>query len=150
WDDLLQLFDLIDGGAGRYGVPAYNGGLFDPAAHPLLTDKKLSDWHLARVIDHLGRAADPDQPDAGLFRVDYRDLALQHVGGIYEGLLEFHPKLATVRMIVYTRREKGVVQEQYVPANGPRPPGFTATAIDFAPGSVYLVKDKQERRAFGS
>jgi hypothetical protein len=75
WDDLGDLFDLIDRGHARYGVPAYNGGLFDTEAHPFLNEKKLSDWHLARVIYHLGRAKDPDNPAAGLFRVDYRDLA---------------------------------------------------------------------------
>jgi hypothetical protein len=30
WGDLLDLFDLIDRGHGTYGVPAYDGGLFDP------------------------------------------------------------------------------------------------------------------------
>ena len=104
WQDLESLFDLIDRGHARYGVPAYNGGLFDADAHPFLNEKKLSDWHLARVIDRLGRAKDPETPTAGLFRVDYRDLAIQHLGGIYEGLLELHPLLASERIVVWTRR----------------------------------------------
>jgi type I restriction-modification system DNA methylase subunit len=150
WDDLAGLFDLIDKGNGRYGVPAYNGGLFDAGAHPFLVDYKLSDWHLARVIDHLGRAADPDNAVAGLFRVDYRDLAIQHLGGIYEGLLELHPRLAAERMVVYARRFKGVREEVVRPASEPIPKGFEPTEVSYAPGSVYLVTDKGERRAFGS
>src|SRR5207249_1723560 len=86
WDGLADLFDLIDRGHARYGVPAYNGGLFDPDAHPFLIEKKVPDWYIARVIDQLGRAPDPDRRQEGLFRVDYRDLAIQHLGGIYEGL----------------------------------------------------------------
>ena len=150
WDHLFELFDLIDRGHKTYGVPAYNGGLFDSEAHPFLAKYKLADWHLARVIDSLGRAEDPENPLAGLFRVDYRDLALQQLGGIYEGLLENHPVIAEERIILYTRREKGLLEERYAPASLPKPAGFTATNTAYAPGSVYLVKNKDERRTFGS
>ena len=150
WDDLLQLFDLIDEGSPRYGVPAYNGGLFAPEGHPFLNDKKLDDWHLARVIDNFGRTNDPKHPDLGVFRVDYRDLALQHLGGVYEGLLELHPTLAKVRTRVFSRRNKGRIEECYVPDGEPLPEGFHPTDEAFGPGSVYLVTDKRERRAFGS
>jgi hypothetical protein len=88
WEDLSDLFDLIDRGHGTYGVPAYNGGLFDPEQHAFLATKKIPDWYLARVIDQLGRAPDAAHPREGLFRVDYRDLAVQQLGGVYEGLLE--------------------------------------------------------------
>lgn len=150
WDDLQDLFDLIDNGKPAYGVPAFNGGLFDADAHPFLTAKKLSDWHLARVIDHLGRAKDPDNLSAGLSRVDYRDLAIQHLGGIYEGLLELHPYLATERMIVWSRKVKGVREEVIQPESQAKPAGFDRTDIEYPSGSVYLVTDKGERRAFGS
>ncbi len=150
WEDLDGLFDLIDKGHASYGVPAYNGGLFDAEAHAFLAQKKLSDWHLARVIDHLGRAIDPDKPAAGYFRVDYRDLAIQHLGGIYEGLLELHPRLASERMIVYARRVHGVREEIVRPESERSPSGFDKTDIAYPSGSVYLITDKGERRAFGS
>jgi len=76
-------------------VPPYNGGLFDPEQHPFLETKQISDWHLARAIDQLGRARDPHLRCGPLFRVDYRDLAIQHLGSIYEGLLELEPRTAT-------------------------------------------------------
>jgi hypothetical protein len=150
WDDLQSLFDLIDGGKARYGVPAYNGGLFDADAHPFLADKKVPDWHLARVIDGLSRARDPRRPDLGLSRVDYRDLAIQHLGGIYEGLLELHPQMATVRMVVYARQAKGVREEKVLPESHPKPAGFEETDVAYPVGSVYLITDKGERRASGS
>ena len=69
--DLESLFDLVDRGGKRYAVPAYNGGLFDDEENLFLSEKVLSDWHLARVIDQLSRAVDEQNPDAGLSRVDY-------------------------------------------------------------------------------
>jgi hypothetical protein len=150
WDDLDSLFDLIDRGHASYGVPAYNGGLFDAEANAFLAEKKLSDWHLARVIDHLGRAIDPDRPAAGYFRVDYRDLAIQHLGGIYEGLLELRPQLASERMIVYSRRVHGVREEIVKPESERSPSGYDRTDVAYPSGSVYLITDKGERRAFGS
>jgi hypothetical protein len=116
----------------------------------ICAEKKLSDWHLARVIDRLGRAKDPRNPQAGAFRVDYRDLAIQHLGGIYEGLLELRPRLATERMIVYARRAKGVREEIIKPESDPPPEGYEKTDVAYPPASVYLITDKGERRAFGS
>jgi hypothetical protein len=94
WSDLQTLFDLIDNGHGRYQVPQYNGGLFDDSEHPFLRDSGMTDWFVARVIDQLSRARDAEHPERGLFFVDYRDLRIQHLGTIYEGLLELHPEVA--------------------------------------------------------
>lgn len=104
WDDLQDLFDLIDRGHRRYGVHAYNGGLFDLESDSFLAEKKLPDWYLARVLDQLGRARQPDRTDLGLFRVDYRDLAIQQLGSVYEGLLELHPRFAPCAMSVVRAR----------------------------------------------
>ena len=125
--------------------PAYNGGLFDADAHPFLNEKKLSDWHLARVIDRLGRAKDPETPTAGLFRVDYRDLAIQHLGGIYEGLLELHPRWPANGCWFGARRFKGVREEIVKPESEGSPSGYDRTDIAYPPGSVYLITDKGER-----
>ncbi len=150
WDDLCSLFDLVDAGNRRYGVTEYNGGLFDHARNPFLNTKKLSDFYLARVIDQLGRAADPEHPDAGLFRVDYRDLAIQHLGSIYEALLELRPKFATEKTRVASRRVQGELQECYVPISETVPSGWTLTGQEYDRGAVYLETRKGERRATGS
>jgi hypothetical protein len=149
WDGLEDLFDLVDTGR-RYGVPDYNGGLFDPAEHPFLSEKRIGDHYVARVIDQLSRAPDPERPQDGLFRVDYRDLAIQHLGSIYEGLLELHPHHASERMIVVSKREDGEVDEQVITETTPVPRGYTLTDISYRPGTVYLRTNKGERRASGS
>lgn len=150
WEDLQSLFDIIDTGAKRYSVAAYDGGLFDTAKHPFLAEKVLPNEYAGRVIDQLGRAPDPEHPDAGLFRVDYRDLSIQHLGYIYEGLLELKPHVAAEPLVVVRKRESGRHIERIIPAGDPLPSGFERTEIGFGPGEVYLTTSKGERRASGS
>ncbi len=150
WGDLSDLFDLIDRGHGTYGVPAYDGGLFDPDKNSFLANKRIPDWHLARVIDLLGRAPDPTHPRQGLFRVDYRDLAVQQLGGVYEGLLELVPNHATDEMVVVREKGSDKKSELVQPAGSPVPEGYELTSRRYSKGSIYLVTDKGERRAYGS
>jgi len=150
WDDLSALFDLVDSGHKRYGVPEYNGGLFQADAHPFFLDMRMSDYYLARVIDQLSRAPDPLHPRAGLFRVDYRDLAIQHLGGIYEGLLELQPTSAQENMVVISRRVQGRLVEEYWPASKAVPRNYQLTDRTYRKGSIYLKTEKGERRASGS
>ncbi|MHC4697495.1 MAG: DNA methyltransferase, partial [Planctomycetota bacterium] len=150
WNSLTDLFDLIDHGHGRYGVPQYNGGLFDFSRHEFLNIKMLPDSYLVEVIDQLGRAPDQAQSDAGLFRVDYRDLAIQHLGSIYEGLLEVHPRYATMPMVVVRSRARERRTELIQPESQRVPAGFETTETRYEAGSVYPQTDKGERRSFGS
>ena len=149
-DDLQDLFDLIDRGHKRYSVHAYNGGLFDLEAHSFLATKKLPDWYLARVLDQLGRARQPDRTDLGLFRVDYRDLAIQQLGSVYEGLLELHPRFAPCDMSVVRARRTASKPDLIQPADDPVPKGYESTSILYEAGTIYLATDKGERRRTGS
>lgn len=146
WGDLKDLFDLVDSGRRSYGVQAYNGGLFDLEADSFLSEKALPDWYLARVLDQLGRAPQPTRPELDLFRVDYRDLAIQQLGSVYEGLLELHPKYAVEKMAVIRSSR----DERVVSLKTPVPSGYEMTAITYAADSVYLETDKGERRRTGS
>jgi len=149
WTDLQSLFEGIDTGLGRYGIPAYNGGLFDPNVHPFLRQKVLPDFYLARVIDHLGRAPDPSHPQAGLSRVDYRDLAIQHLGNIYEGLLERKPLIAE-QVMIEVRATRGDHRVNLIAENAPPEKGMETTGRRIPKGSVYLEVDRSERRSTGS
>lgn len=148
WGDLQDLFDLINTGHRTYGVQAYNGGLFDIEANSFLAEKALPDWYLARIIDQLGRAPQPGRPLVELYRVDYRDLAIQQLGSVYEGLLELTPRFAAVDMRVI--RSVDGKQEYVRPMAGELPQGFLTTEISYGRGSIYLATDKGERRRTGS
>ena len=148
WQELQVLFDLIDTGHRRYGVPAYNGGLFDNARHHFLTEKVVPDWWLARIIDQLSRARDTAHPERGLFRVDYRDLRIQHLGSIYEGLLELHPQLASEE--VKEIRSRSDRSSRLISVTQNPPSGYEETGKRFSPNDLYLATNKGERRVTGS
>ena len=150
WKDINNLFDLVDAGHARYGVPAYNGGLFSSDQHPFLSQYAIGDRDLAQIIDKLSRALDPKNADAGLFRVDYRDLAITQLGAVYEGLLELRPRHATQTMIVIQATGEHRPIEKYHPIDKRIPKGFVDTGARVGAGSVYLETDKGDRRATGS
>jgi len=85
WDILGDLFRLISDGDDAVGMPAYNGGLFEPARVPILARARVADARLAPVIDALSRRVE----DVLKGRINYRDLSVAHLGGLYERLLEY-------------------------------------------------------------
>ena len=85
WRDLKGVFQLIDEGDDAVGMPAYNGGLFDRARAPLLERTRVPDAVMAPLIDALSRRTE----DLLHAWINYRDLAVSHLGGIYERLLEY-------------------------------------------------------------
>ena len=85
WNRLDGLFEIIALGDDQVGMPAYNGGLFERARAPLLARICVPDVAMAAVIDSLSRRIEQiDKP-----RINYRDLSVAHLGGIYERLLEY-------------------------------------------------------------
>jgi hypothetical protein len=85
WRDLQGAFHLIDEGDDAVGMPAYNGGLFDRARSPLLVRTRVPDAVMAPIIDALSRRTE----DLLKLWINYRDLSVSHLGGIYERLLEY-------------------------------------------------------------
>jgi hypothetical protein len=85
WLSLRGVFQLIDKGDDDIGMPAYNGGLFDRARAPLLERTNVPDAVMAPIIDALSRRTEE------LLHgwINYRDLSVSHLGGIYERLLEY-------------------------------------------------------------
>lgn len=84
WHHLGELFRIISQGDSTIGLPAYNGGLFEESRSSLLTRTGVPDARFAPLFDALARRSD-------LLRawINYRDLSVQHLGGIYERLLEY-------------------------------------------------------------
>ena len=75
----------------EFGVPRYNGGLFDPGRYPLLIEWAVSDAVLADVLRQLMFTPEKaGQKFVPFESVDYADLSVQQLGSIYEGLLEHH------------------------------------------------------------
>ena len=81
---LAGVFPALGQGDDGLGIPPYNGGLFEDANAPLLERVSLPDAELAPLIDALSR----EEQGGARRRINYRDLSVQHLGSIYERLLE--------------------------------------------------------------
>lgn len=105
---LRDLFTAIGEGDSSIGLPPYDGGLFETGRDPLLERTRLADADLAPLLDALSRRDD----GAGRRRwINFRDLSVQHLGSIYERLLEFEPVLTgdkvELRPLPYARKASG-------------------------------------------
>ena len=105
---LEDLSRTIDRGDPAFGLPPYNGGLFDESRTPLLGHVRLSNRVMANVIDALSF----ERPEGRQGRyINYRSLSVQQLGSIYERLLEFEPVrdsgAITVRPNLFARRGSG-------------------------------------------
>ena len=160
WHDLLDRFALIDQGLSDNGdriIPAYNGGLFSCQRYPEIAYERqpeasrweIGDSYLAEAIDLLAYQRESwDEP--GSQTVDYATLGVQHLGAIYEGLLELKPQVASEPMIEQpgksgkppvVKEKADVAQPKKVRGQQPR---------EFSTGEIYLVTDRGERKATGS
>jgi len=148
WDDLCNLFEIINGGDSGLNVPRYNGGLFapdglgDPDLKPaaeFLEANAIADRYLADAVMLLTRHAETEGDYAHLDFIDFRDLGVRHLGSVYEGLLEFKLNVADTHLVKATEKGKPV----WKPADDP-------STADKKPGDLYLTNDKRERKATGS
>ena len=132
WRGLQELFTLINDGWEDH-IPQYNGGLFNPGQHPFLEKYEVGDNVLAQVIELLTRT------EAGE-RIAYRDLDVRHLGNIYEGLLEYQPRIADQDLIIVSKKGSEAVPPKSSPGQ----------EVAYQAGDVYLLTDKGERKATGS
>ena len=132
WTRLKELFMLINDGWEDH-IPQYNGGLFNPQQHPFLESYEIGDDTLAQVIELLTRTEKGE-------RITYRDLNVRHLGDIYEGLLEYQPKIADQDLTIMSSRGRETVE----------PPSSPDQKVAYQEGEVYLLTDNGERKATGS
>ncbi len=85
WSYLADLMQAVASGDPGLGLPAYNGSLFRDGAGDILSRVRLPDAELMPVVDAMSREL---QPGVGRRWINYRDLSVQHLGSIYEQLLE--------------------------------------------------------------
>lgn len=148
WMRLQALFSLIDVGQAEAGVPAYNGGLFDPSRRPFLTRHTIRNNYLQAALIRLstvparGKSYDQDRDPQP---IDYRDLSVRHLGSLYEGLLEYN--LFIVEDESYVVRV-GKKKTQYIPYSQAGKVRANETLLQV--GDVYFSETEGERKATGS
>jgi hypothetical protein len=112
WETLQALFRLIHRGCNttQLVVPAYNGNLFDPQSTSFLQAIRIPDATLYRVLLQL--SVTPPTKERGQDPIDYRDLGVEQLGAVYEGLLEFEPRVASEPMVEVRHKDVHVIIPQ--------------------------------------
>lgn len=148
----LMLHDGVD--AGELQIAGFNGGLFDPAKCPLLDDPGLmmGDAAVRDMIDALcwtQPARSINRHDrVGRRRINYRELGVEQLGSIYEGLLSFEPQIASTSM-AFVRLGRGqAAVEQVVDAT--RAPDGAEVLATYPAGTFYLFEATGQRKGSGS
>lgn len=106
WERLKTTFKMVEKGAPELDVFGYNGALFHGSRTPLLM---TNDSPLPELEEGLGARADSQCRNDSLLqairylttieresvrqRISYADLSVEEIGSIYEGLLEFTPRV---------------------------------------------------------
>ena len=110
FDQISNLFNLVNDGDDQLGVPPYNGGLFSRDKAPLLNEVKIPDSDFAPLLYELSFLEDIS--GGGRQYINYSQLSVQHLGSIYEQLLEKEPVLGSDQAIViqhnpWVRKDSG-------------------------------------------
>ena len=138
WDDLAQVWRVIDSGDRAWGVPAYNGGLFASDKEINAHGYILKDVHISNaVMGPVLKALLLDEADDGeVGQIDFRSLSVREFGTIYEGLLESSLGLAEVDL---TLDDKGT----WIPAK-------KKDEVYAYAGQVYFHNTSGQRKGTGS
>ena len=143
WQETVLLWEAVASGNTEWGVPAYDGGLFESKAEVSRTGAELADFTLPNecfetVLRHLLVL---DTPEGVPGPVDFRSLGVREFGTIYEGLLESELAIAKTDLIL--KKKKGKTELVYFPA----PTGATPTVLA---GETYLHNRSGARKSTGS
>lgn len=144
WSRLESLCRIIERGDKALNIPIYNGGLFETLPESFLAANKISDPFLADAIalltiDQQGEYTPGQKPF-----IDYSSLDVRHLGNIYEGLLEFHIRIADEPMVEIKEGSKILwKKEPEIDAN-------TRIYRRKEKGEIYIENSKHERKATGS
>ncbi len=138
WDDLAQVWRVIDSGDKAWGVPAYNGGLFASDSELSEHGAILKDIHITNDVmgPVLKALLLDDSEDGTIGPVDFRSLSVREFGTIYEGLLESSLGLAEVDL---TLDDDGT----WIPAK-------KKDEIYAEAGQVYFHNTSGQRKGTGS
>ena len=105
WERLVQTFRVMTGGCAPLGVPGFDSSLFDPdltatVVGPTDPAVRLHRPELPRlsnsdVLEFMSHLAYTNASKRGpRERINYRDLAVEEIGHVYEGLLDYAPRVA--------------------------------------------------------
>lgn len=95
WQSLLVTFRIFESNdiGKAFGILPLGSGLFAPNALGTLINQSLDNQTILQVLKHLVTF---ENENGQLSRVNYADLDVEEFGSVYEGLLDYDPKLEKV------------------------------------------------------
>ncbi|NEA95400.1 N-6 DNA methylase [Actinospica acidiphila] len=155
WNSLQASWSLLRDGvdAGELQITGFNGGLFDPAKCPLFDDPSLAigDTFVRDAIDALSWTKperSTSKTTVGRQAVNYRELGVEQLGSIYEGLLSFEPQIADAPKVLARvgRGQSAIVQV----LDAEQLPEGAETLDAYDAGTFYLFEASGQRKGSGS
>lgn len=155
WSALRAQWGLLRDGinAGELQIAGFNGGLFDPDKCPLLDHPDLTVGD--RCVRDLISALSWTQPvtgrnhqQVGRRRINYRELGVEQLGSIYEGLLAFEPQIAETSKTLIQVGTGQQTRQQIVPTEDI--PSGAVVIEEYPTGSFYLFEATGQRKGSGS
>ena len=140
WNILCELFNWVNQGNRVLGIPPYNGGLFDNSEKPYLANHAINDAFLSDALFSLGFR----EERGNIVQINYNDLSIRHLGGLYEGILEYQLFIAPERMV----RRKQENLYKFIPEHLAGKIARNDTVIE--EGEVYFSQSNEERKLTGS
>lgn len=156
WGTLRASWGMLRDGvdAGELKITGFNGGLFAPEQCPLLdsADLSIGDTFLREAITALAytqptRSARGAET-VGRRPINYRELGVEQLGSVYEGLLAYEPHIAEQpKLVVQVGRGKNAL-EQVV--NIDQAPEGAEVLRELPAGAFYQFQATGERKGSGS
>jgi hypothetical protein len=140
WNVLSEVFNWVNQGNRALGIPPYNGGLFDDSEKPYLANHTINNAYLSEALFSLGFREKKEI----IFPINYNDLSVRHLGGLYEGILEYQLFIAPERMV--RRKEKNTYR--FIPES--QAGKITRNDVVIEKGEVYFSQSSGERKLTGS
>ncbi len=102
WRRILATFSAVYAGVehDRLRLPAYGGRLFDPTRFPFLLDARIDDLTIATILGAL-QVLEPER-GAAARRLSFRELDVEQIGHVYEGLLDHDVRTAEGVVLGFT------------------------------------------------
>jgi len=155
WGKLKDLFRILDEGREDDDIPLLNGGLFAQEKAPLLAKSRLlNNQELLGILNKLFELKTNEQ--RSYFTRDFKTLSIQHIGNIYEGLLEFDFKAVLDESQYYvTYEEKGKILDAQLDVSDYEElrRDKTKNIVDFkkySKGEIYFSNKSNSRKTTAS
>lgn len=137
---IKDLFSLIEQGDEKIGIHGFGKDIFTAGDQAFYSKNVIPDAILNPVLIELALSYDDE---GSLKFIDYKRLSPDHLGSLFEGLLEFHLTYATERLV-----RVGDKVLRWIDLSPKKQEKLKESAINI--GDLYLENTSEERKNSGS